>query len=366
MDAIDYLPRLIKAGLDSDRKLFESISITISKKIKKDHTKASEEIARALALSSSGNTTIRSAGYKSLPVDKETRYSLATFEEPQEVLDPVLDLNTKRQLDDFIREREFIEFFLADGIVPSNSILFVGQPGVGKTYVAHWLSCKLDIPLVILDLATSISSYLGRSGQNIKGVFDWAQTQQSILFLDEFDAIAKKRDDDSDLGELKRLVNVLLKEIEEYPKTGIIFAATNHPELLDKAIWRRFDRVITIDLPNREQREQLIARHMSSNSLDLTKQIRSFIAETTTGMNAADVCKLCEHIKRKVIMYPEVPIKLTSFEELFNVIDLSSKDQKKAFCKAISEEFPDLSLREISMITHIPTSSVSRYLRKDN
>lgn len=205
----------------------------------------------------------------------------------------------------FIKERNFLTQFIQAGVTPPNSLLLSGQPGVGKTYIAHWISNQLDLPLVDLDLATSISSYLGRSGQNIRSIFDYAKAQPSVLFLDELDAIAKRRDDSGDLGELKRLVNVLLKEIEDYPVAGVIIGATNHPELLDKAIWRRFDRTLTIEMPEVLERKQLLARHLDGYTDAIGKDIIEFIAITTNDVNSADVCKLCEHIKRQLILTPE-------------------------------------------------------------
>ena len=128
---------------------------------------------------------------QSLPVDKESRYSLVRVDEPVETLDPVLDEYTRAQLDDFIHERQMLDIFMQEDIIPPNSLLLDGPPGVGKTYIAKWMSYRLNLPLVTLDLASSISSYLGRSGQNIRSIFEYAKSQNSILFLDELDAIAK-------------------------------------------------------------------------------------------------------------------------------------------------------------------------------
>ena len=131
----------------------------------------------------------------------------------------------------------------------------------------------LNMPLVTLDLASAISSYLGRSGQNIKSLFEFTKSQNVILFLDEIDAIAKKRDDASDLGELKRLVNVLLKELEDCPVTCVIIGATNHPELLDRAIWSIFDREINVSMPALDQRKELLLRGLGSYGSEISKNL---------------------------------------------------------------------------------------------
>ena len=135
------------------------------------------------------------------------------------------------------------------------SLLLCGPPGVGKTMSASWLAQELSLPLMTLDLATVVSSYLGKTGTNVRAALDFAQQAPCVLLLDEFDAIAKRRDDDRDVGELKRLVTVLLQTVDEWSPTSLLVAATNHGELLDPAIWRRFDLTVEIPLPTREQRQ---------------------------------------------------------------------------------------------------------------
>jgi SpoVK/Ycf46/Vps4 family AAA+-type ATPase len=165
---------------------------------------------------------LRSVDVQPLPIDRESRFSLGKAEEPLETEPPILSEKPYDELLDFLSEREKIQQLIIEDITPPNSMIFVGPPGVGKTYTAKWISYKLNLPLITMDLATSISSYLGRSGQNIKSLFDYARSFPSILFLDELDAVAKRRDDATDLGELKRLVNVILKEMETLPNQSII------------------------------------------------------------------------------------------------------------------------------------------------
>lgn len=363
MEAVDYIPRLVRACLNNDRKLVESVSLTVSRKLRSVRPDLAKEVAAALAASDLRSETTRAAGINPLPVDRETRFSLVEFVEPSELSDPILDTNTKKELTDFLKERTLIKRFFEDGIEPSNSILFIGVPGVGKTYTANWLAYKLALPLITLDLATSISSYLGRSGQNIKSVFDYARAQPSVLFLDEFDAIAKRRDDESDLGELKRLVNVLLKEIESCPKSSIVLAATNHPELLDRAIWRRFDRVIEVPLPQGVEREAIIARHLPVERFNLKREVLDFLAEKSAGMSAADVCKLCEHIKRQSVMNPEESLALLALTELYAVNKPNSPADKREACIKIKAADPGLTTREIGQIVGVGASTVSRNLK---
>ena len=362
MDAYDLLSKLVRASLEFDKKSVEATALMIARKIKKDHPVASAEITKALSYSGFENSAARSLDMSPLPVDRETRYSLVKLSEPIEMPDPILNEYARKQLDDFIKERGMLSKFLDEDIVPPNSILLNGAPGVGKTYIAQWISYQLNLPLVTLDLASSISSYLGRSGQNIRNIFEYATNQNAVLLLDELDAIAKRRDDVSDLGELKRLVNVLLKELESCPSTCIIIGATNHPELLDKAIWRRFDRSLTIPMPEESERMLLLQRHLGKNKDFLKKDTIEYLAHNTTNINAADICKLCEHIKRQSLLNPELNPDIIALTELFKISRLETKDEKILACKMLKGKFPKLKTRDISHITQISLTSVQRYL----
>ncbi|MCL2320689.1 MAG: ATP-binding protein [Oscillospiraceae bacterium] len=362
MDIFDLLTRLIRASLEFDKKNVEATALAIVKKIKKDHPERAAEITRILSYSNFENIGARALDMSPLPVDHETRYSLVKLTEPIEMLDPILDEYIRTQLDDFIKERRMLNKFLDEDIIPPNSILLTGKPGVGKTYIVQWLSYELKLPLVTLDLASSISSYLGRSGQNIRNIFDYARNQNAVLFLDELDAIAKRRDDASDLGELKRLVNVLLKELESCPISCIIIGATNHPELLDKAIWRRFDRAIDIPMPEESERAQLIQRHIGKIKDNVKPSTLEYLSHNSKNINAADICRLCEHIKRQFLLNPDSDANIIVLMELFKISQLETKEEKISICNSLKREFPHLVQRDISKITQIPLATVSRYL----
>ena len=277
---------------------------------------------------------------------------------------PILKESVMNELLQFLQERQLIDKFLEQDITPSNSILLYGSPGVGKTLIAKWLSCKLDIPMITLDLANSISSYLGRSGQNVKSIFQYAKEQNVVLFLDEIDAIAKRRDDATDLGELKRLVNVLLKELEDCPVSCVIIGATNHPELLDKAIWRRFDRNIHVPMPESEQRKDLIIRGLGQKALELEDVVIQMLVDGTDSLSAADICKMCEHIKRRTVLYPKETLVMSALTEYCEYAVLNTKEQKVKLCKALKNNEKKITVKKISEITGISSSSVDRYLKE--
>lgn len=363
MNTEELIPKLIRACLNNDRRMVEEISTMFVKFFKKNSPSIAKEIAQSLTFARNGASSIRAANVQPVPIDRESRYSLCKAEEPLEIECPILNDITIKQLHNFIFERSEMDKLLLEEITPPNSLLFTGAPGVGKTYTAKWLSYQLKLPLVTMDLATTISSYLGRSGQNIKSIFDYARSFPSILFLDEIDAIAKRRDDASDLGELKRLVNVLLKELETWPSQSIIIAATNHPDLLDKAIWRRFDKIIDFKLPGIPERKMLLERYLGKYYDKISDKAILFATKQTENISSADICKLCMHTKRKIVLENNNP-DMVVFEE-FCSGNFETKESKIKICNYLKKINPTLSIRDISRITNISSTSVNRYLKKE-
>ncbi|MBT3107222.1 ATP-binding protein [Streptomyces sp. COG19] len=153
---------------------------------------------------------------------------------------------------------------------------------------ARWLAYELKLPLLVLDLSSVMSSYLGRTGANIRKVLDYAKSSPSVLLLDELDTVAKRRDDAAEVGELKRLVTVLLQEIDDWPSSSLLLAATNHGELLDPAVWRRFDVVVDFPLPGPVELEEALHHYCGSAA----PEGMGFLVRVLAGASFADAERL--------------------------------------------------------------------------
>lgn len=248
--------RLALTGRSQDVQLYIR---RMAKRYQSSLPKLSDALTALLLEAPTRSSPLRREAAAAIPVDLDSRLKLLRHETvPSVDIEPVLRTEVAKALNQIIDERRSLDRLLSAGLAPTKSILFTGPPGVGKSLAAHWLASKLQLPLLTLDLSAVMSSYLGRTGNNIRYVLDHAKSLDCILLLDEFDAIAKRRDDSTEVGELKRLVTVLLQEIDDWPATGLLIAATNHPSLLDPAVWRRFELKVDFPLPNRTEAKSAI------------------------------------------------------------------------------------------------------------
>ena len=237
-----------------------------------------------------------------LPVDDESRLSLLkVFKDAQDREQPLLSADLEERLSQLIQERRQMERLASMGLNPTRSAIFVGPPGVGKTLTARWLAAQLGVPLYVLDLTAVMSSLLGRSGSNLRAALDFAKRIPCVLLLDEIDAIAKRRSDDTDVGELKRLVTVIMQEVDEWPAKGLLLAATNHPELIDPALWRRFDLVIAFKAPEMPAVKAAIKRFLGSGYA-LFGRWTDILALAFNGESFSDIERELQRFRRVVAL----------------------------------------------------------------
>ncbi|NIF04733.1 AAA family ATPase [Chryseobacterium sp. Tr-659] len=179
-------------------------------------------------------------------------YNLIIQDKEQVDLNEVfLDKNNRDQLVQLIKEHSYVKELQEYGLPVNHKILLQGSSGCGKTMTAKAIATALGKNIIILNLSNIVSSRIGETSQNIKMIFDKAARERSVLFLDELDQIGKARgSDDKDVGEMRRLVNTLIQLIDYYPENSLLLCATNHPEIIDTALLRRFQLKVNYEMPS--------------------------------------------------------------------------------------------------------------------
>lgn len=300
--------------------------------------------------------------------------SKPTSNELFDIVHSKIDLNTvilsdqqRKNINRLINEWKKIESLKKHDVTPNNRAIFYGPPGTGKTKLAFGIAHELNMPLLYVRLDELISSYLGQTGKNIREIFEIANKQNVIVFLDEIDTIAKNRGDKQELGELKRVVTVLLQNIDNMNTSSLLIGATNNESILDKAVWRRFSIRLEFELPEERERKDLFKLYINGfqNNVDF-----SVVAKLSHGLSGSDIQLICENSKRAIILSDRTKLKTSDvLISVFNFFEMESKKdkfdkkQKYEMCKVLNEDGV-YSVPEIAEIAGIPYTTLLDNLKK--
>lgn len=301
---IQQIERLVKAlkssGLEKEAKSIEGLLETSRESMMMSPSK----INRSFAISSRDTLTSKTI----LPVDKETSTPLAEVYFPEELPKdmPIFDKDIKDAIMSVINEWNNFNKLVKIDAFPASSCLIYGKPGTGKTHLAKWISRQIGVPVVLARLEGLMSSFLGTTSKNIGNLFTFADRYNCVLLLDEFDAIAKLRNDPQEVGEVKRVVNTLLQCLDIRKNKGFTIGVTNHELLLDPAIWRRFDIQIEVPVPSASITIVLIKKFLEPLSFE-DVELR-FFAWIMTGASGADIEMLAKWIKRATVINKDASV----------------------------------------------------------
>jgi SpoVK/Ycf46/Vps4 family AAA+-type ATPase len=235
-----------------------------------------------------------------VPFEKEKQLPLVDQVRPERrASDLILDRTNQQTMQSLLREFRQRETLGAHGLRPRSRLLFCGPPGCGKTLCAEVLANEAGLPLLVASMDVMVSSLLGETASNLRKIFDHAAAQPVVLLLDEFDAIARLRDDETLNGELRRVVNSLLTLIEKYKGQGFIVAATNHEKQLDPAIWRRFDDVVFFEKPGRPEILRLLDLKYKNFRRDF---VSADVGDFLGGFSHADIERVCQNAIRNAVL----------------------------------------------------------------
>ncbi len=299
----DLLKKLFRSFKGrNDPAFLEAAREIIDDERKKQHLSLANELQRILSNGTNAADLDRALGFEPLPKDADRGAPLLEVCQPDRCLDDLVLADMQRAaIDRVIEEFRQWEVLEAHGLRPSHKLLFCGPPGCGKTATAEAVSHRLGLPLLVIRFDAVVSSLLGETAANLRRVFDYASRGSWVLLFDEFDAIGRSRDDATEHGELKRVVNAFLRMLDRFAGRSLIIAATNFEQSLDPALWRRFDEIVRFEKPDTQQIKTLLDRKFR-RMLPAEFRLDEF-AGTFEGMSHAEIERLCFDVLKQAILH---------------------------------------------------------------
>ncbi|HTO17915.1 MAG TPA: ATP-binding protein, partial [Pseudomonas sp.] len=354
---------LIEASLNAD---YTSVR-QICNRIAGYSAASAPDISKKIKLAIRRNgVPLRASGYsEALPIDPKSRSALIE-EQAWPSCPAFINENLKKTFDAFISSVKNYDLLFDHGLTGKMNLLMSGPPGTGKTLVAGHIAQTLNMPLYVVRLDSLISSLLGDTAKNIRNVFDFVPGKNGIIFLDEFDAIGKLRNDQHELGELKRVVNTLIQAIDSLDDKAIVIAATNHAELLDRAIWRRFPYRMKFEKPDFSLRTHLWNYFLFQEKGETATT--SALAKISDGLSGAEIESISLSARRlAVISGDTIDLQATTLEVLasseasYETTTIENHN-KKDICRLLHKRFK-LSQAEILTIIKTSRQTLSTYLK---
>jgi SpoVK/Ycf46/Vps4 family AAA+-type ATPase len=311
----DQLKALIKSHISRDDGHFYSVAMQVAAhEAKLGHGKLAEELRglidaakTRLGQDGSGKLVPIAGALQSGGKSRGELASLLTVTYPANRLsDMVLDDQASQQLARIIKEQRLLAQIREHGLSPRRKLLLVGPPGTGKTMTASALAGELGIPLFLVRLDSLITKFMGETASKLRQVFDAIADIRGVYFFDEFDAIGSQRGAANDVGEIRRVLNSFLQMIEHDQSTSLIVAATNHPEVLDYALFRRFDDVLEYHLPTPEQALDLVRSRLGSFAPKPFK--KDGLVEQAQGLSYAEICRAVDESIKDAIMHDQTKV----------------------------------------------------------
>ena len=309
----DLLVNLVKSSASGDRHAVQKVvEAIIAEERAKQHNLLADRLTRAIQMNGSN---VRGVAPVSDPAARNREF-IAEIVPRRRLEDLILPDVVRRAATQLVEEQQRASVLRAHGLEPRHRVLLVGPPGTGKTSMAEAIAEAVAVQLFVVRYEAMIGSYLGETAARLKRVFDYARTTPCVLFFDEFDAIGKERGDIHETGEIKRVVTSLLMQVDDLPSYTIVIGATNHPELLDRASWRRFQLRLALPMPT----QKALTKYIETFSQRFDDQLGhspAVIAKKLGKVSYAEVEEFCLDIQRRhVLSLGEMSLKAIVADQL--------------------------------------------------
>lgn len=309
MASADQLKALLKSHLEGDDSHFYSVAMQVAAhEAKRGHGKLALEL-RDLIDAAKLKANKNGLNSKLVPLNKpqgELANLLSVAYPQSRLADMVLDKSIEDSLNRIIKEQRYFGKIKQHGLSPRRKLLLVGPPGTGKTMTASALAGELGVPLFSVRLDSLITKFMGETAAKLRQIFDAISNVRGIYFFDEFDAIGAQRGQTNDVGEIRRVLNSFLQMLEHDNSNSVIIAATNHPEALDYALFRRFDDMIQYGLPNDEQVTLILKSRLAS--FKPKRLAWKKVSTAALGMSYAEISKAIDESLKDAIIHDKTSV----------------------------------------------------------
>ena len=316
MASANQLKALLKSHIEGDDERFYSIAMQLAAhEAKIGHGKLAEEL-RDLVDQNRARRDLPPKIDKTVPISRprgELAGLLGVSYPKKRLSAMVLDEHLDYQLKRIIREQRKASRLLAHGLAPRRKLLLMGPPGTGKTLTASVLAGELGLPLFQVRLDGLITKFMGETSAKLRQIFDATERTRGVYFFDEFDAIGSQRGLANDVGEIRRILNSFLQMIEQDRSHSLIVAATNHPEILDQALFRRFDDILHYALPDQSRIGSLMKSRLSNvmpKSVSWTR-----LAGYAQGLSYAEVVRACDEALKEALIEDRAKIRVADMRK---------------------------------------------------
>jgi len=299
----DQVKALVRSHADGDDGHFYAVAMQVAARAAKSGQSRFAQELRELVDAAKSSSQQTGRQLRPVPVTQprgDLAGLLAVSYPDQRLGDLVVESSVRTSLDRVLTEQRQQDRLLAYGFEPVRSLLLIGPSGTGKTMSASVLAGELHLPLFLIRLESVITKFMGETSAKLRLIFDAAEETRGVYFFDEVDALAGERSTTNDVGEIRRVLNSFLQFLEQHRAASILVAATNHPQLLDRAIFRRFGVVVEYTLPTPEQARAVIRNRLASVNTRGLNWKR--IGEASDGLSHSELTIACEQAAKQTIL----------------------------------------------------------------